>query len=78
MMRKMVIVKVMMIIILTIRVLGLLNVTANRSTRLTSATNAHRPITSLYCCGFQMQPIYKKAKYKRSPPPVFPLGLNLR
>ena len=38
-------------LILTIKVLGLLNVNANRPTQLTSTTNAHRPITSLYCCG---------------------------
>ena len=34
-------------LILTIRVLGLLNVNANRQTQLNSTTNAHRPITSL-------------------------------
>ena len=39
-------------LIMTIRVLGLLIVNANRPTQLTSTTNAHRPITSLYCCGF--------------------------
>ena len=37
-------------LIMTIRVLGLLIVTANRPTQLPRTTNAHRPITSLCCC----------------------------